>query len=102
MPSSTAEESAYILADSAARYAFVEDAAQLAPIFVRDHVVRIVVAHPGVSEGADRAPGQRFAYSGTGIEVAGRTADRTAAGTAIDILGTGSEAYKEHTEERNR
>jgi long-chain acyl-CoA synthetase len=31
-PSSTAEESAYILADSAARYAFVEDAAQLAKL----------------------------------------------------------------------
>ncbi|TMQ17528.1 MAG: long-chain fatty acid--CoA ligase [Deltaproteobacteria bacterium] len=31
-PSSTAEESAYILADSAARYAFVEDASQLAKL----------------------------------------------------------------------
>src|SRR3954451_21877318 len=31
-PSSTAEECAYILADSAARYAFVEDAAQLAKL----------------------------------------------------------------------
>src|ERR1041384_553267 len=31
-PSSTAEEAAYILADSAARYAFVEDASQLAKL----------------------------------------------------------------------